>query len=47
METSPEEINPFAKFLKPNLCLHKENWSIGKPLGEDRGLVALMGIRIF
>ena len=27
--------------------LHKENLPIGKPLGEDRGLVALMGIRIF
>ena len=26
---------------------NKENLSIGKPLGEDRGLVALMGIRIF
>ena len=25
----------------------KENLPIGKPLGEDRGLVALMGIRIF
>ena len=26
---------------------YKENLPIGKPLGEDRGLVALMGIRIF
>ena len=28
-------------------CLNKENSAIAEPLGDDRGLVALMGIRIF
>ena len=34
-------------FVIVEIHFSKENLPIGKPLGEDRGLVALMGIRIF
>ena len=41
----PSHNRPSA--LMYEIFIVKENLPIGKPLGVDRGLVALMGIRIF